>query len=262
MKYSRIVLLLFIFLIACVSAFDDEDKSALSRLVEKIIKDREINQTLEEAKWKCLEKIGAGADADVFLVEFDDKKYALKIFKDSSCIIKKNQTEWDILNKCKHLTIPIVYEKESNYILMDYKEGKELGVFIEDKKMDKTFNWDDFTKRFINQAFDILYYLHQHAKIIHKDLSLRNFLIQEYESLCLIDFGSSSEFSYYKDSSGCSLEDAKDNDFLTLLNIVRFNLLDHISPELKAKLNLDDLYKEWVDKSRYYNSIRMKMLQL
>lgn len=142
---------------------------------------------------KYTKKLGSGGTGDTHLL-YDDianKYFAIKKFvpkggNDSDDCFKRFIDEIKILMDISHKNIVRIYNyylypaEKTGYIQMEYIDGKCIDDFVpmENKK------WEDL---FID-AIDAFMYL-ERRNILHRDIRVNNFLINEDNELIIIDFG-------------------------------------------------------------------------
>jgi len=111
-------------------------------------------------------------------------------------ILKPFEQEAEMLANLRHSNLPCVtdyfIEKNTCYIIMDYIEGKDLEVILEESEDDglpekQVIEWSI-------QICRILEYLHnQKFPIIHGDIKPANIIVRQSDGwLMLVDFGSAS----------------------------------------------------------------------
>ena len=141
-------------------------------------------------------KIGSGFLSKVYLSnnKIDNLQYAVKIINKKKVLnnglsldIIKNEIE--IQERIIHPNIVRMYshyEDEKNYYcFLEYINGPSLLNIMEQKKNGLT---ERETYKYFIQIIESIKFLHSN-KIIHRDIKLENFLIQNQTIIKLIDFG-------------------------------------------------------------------------
>lgn len=96
--------------------------------------------------------------------------------------------ERDILAMLDHPAIPKLIDSyvDDNvlYVVMELKKGKTLGEFCRGHRLAERD-----VVYIVRQLVDVLSYLHDKMKIIHRDIKLENILIDDLRRISIIDFG-------------------------------------------------------------------------
>ncbi|MBN3300172.1 HUNK kinase, partial [Amia calva] len=116
-----------------------------------------------------------------------DKKKA----KQDSYVLKNMKREPRIHQMIKHPNIVQLYEtletENSYYMVMELCLGGDLMDRICDKKrLD-----EKEVRRYTRQIMSAVEHLHRHS-IVHRDLKIENFLLDEYNNIKIVDFGLSN----------------------------------------------------------------------
>ncbi len=134
-------------------------------------------------------------------------------------LIKKFESEADLLHKLHHTSLPSVMDyfisNERYYILMDFIEGSDLDTLIQEQG-NPGLPQEDVVKWAI-QVAEVLEYLHNcDPPIIYRDLKPANIMIRNSDSkIVLIDFG-----------IACSLQDGSGGSPRTMIGT-----MGYMSPE-------------------------------
>ena len=145
-------------------------------------------------KIKTIKHLGEGGFGDVYLVEKDNKKYALKKFKEK--LTEKDKEEYkkiiDIISKIDNKYIikyyDIFMENDKLNILMEYGGDCNLKKFIQDYKDKNQLIEENVIKDIIIQICNALKTIHEN-NIIHRDLTPENIFINENKKIKIGDFG-------------------------------------------------------------------------
>lgn len=147
--------------------------------------------------YEILEPISSGSFAHVYkaIEKKTQHVVAIKVFDRSDPQIDTSfRRELEILMKLDH---PLIvhffewFETESNVCLvMEYVPGGTLLEYVNDRGS----LTEDQAKIFLGQLVDVLSYLHNEVKIIHRDLKAENILIDKWGNIRVIDFGLSKIF--------------------------------------------------------------------
>ncbi|CAK81902.1 unnamed protein product (macronuclear) [Paramecium tetraurelia] len=168
--------------------------------------------------YQILKLIGRGSTANVYQVrsKIDDINYAIKVF-DKAQLETDNQVKQSLLFEIQYLKLfnhPNivkylgVFESKSQIILIqELLLGGDLDSNIQERKLD-----EDQIKIIMKSILGGLDYMHSFG-IFHRDIKKCNIMLRQqnnYESLCLIDFGlaekANSENNYlfrYCGTPGC-----------------------------------------------------------
>ena len=154
------------------------------------------------ASYKEIKEIGKGAFSKVYLMEKDNKYYALKkipinlLEKEE---IDKYKEEINILSSFDNEYIIKYYDSkiDNNYIniYMEYGGDKNLKQFIESRE-----NRLIEEEKIVNIILQICLGLKEihRKKIIHRDLTPDNIFINEYNKIKIGDFGVSKRLGTFK----------------------------------------------------------------
>lgn len=147
---------------------------------------------LLNGRYRIIDKIGAGAESEVFICHDIKLKsnWALKRVSKTRFNSGECYREVNILKNLRHPGLPIVvdvFEDEKYvYIVRDYIEGITLKKYVENYGH---LNFDEL-RVFIESLIDILDYLHDRENpIIYRDLKPENIIRKGDGSYFLIDFG-------------------------------------------------------------------------
>ncbi|CAD8160179.1 unnamed protein product [Paramecium octaurelia] len=145
-------------------------------------------QLLED--FTIIKKLGTGAFSKVYMVEYQESIYALKVVDKQSAtgnnIVDKLNQEASILSTLEHPNIVQYYKtiesKRKLYFLIEYIEGKSLQECIDQSLTDSQI------RQIIQQIIYAVAYIHKKG-IIHRDLKPDNILIDKEWNVKIIDFG-------------------------------------------------------------------------
>ncbi|KAG9493667.1 hypothetical protein GDO78_001512 [Eleutherodactylus coqui] len=120
-----------------------------------------------------------------------DKKKA----KQDSYVLKNMKREPRIHQMIKHPNIVQLYEtletENSYYMVMELCPGGDLmDKICERKKLE-----EDDVKKYTRQIMSAVEHLHRHG-IVHRDLKIENFLLDEHRNIKIVDFGLSNTIQY------------------------------------------------------------------
>lgn len=133
-------------------------------------------------------------------------------------LIKKFESEADLLHKLDHISLPGVIDyfisNERYYILMDFIDGYDLDTLIQEQG-NPGLPQEDVVKWAI-QVAEVLEYLHNcEPTIIYRDLKPANIMINSDNRIVLIDFG-----------IACALQDGSGGSPRTMIGT-----MGYMSPE-------------------------------
>lgn len=141
------------------------------------------------------QEIGSGASSVVYegVETTTQRRVAVKmISKDylrNETLMKMYRREVDILKLIDHPFIVALYEEledeKAFYLVMELVEGSNLVSLVN--------SWgrlsESMARKYFVQIIDALDYLHNEAKVIHRDLKLENIIIDANDNIRIIDFG-------------------------------------------------------------------------
>ncbi|CAD8127616.1 unnamed protein product [Paramecium sonneborni] len=132
------------------------------------------------------EIVGDGLTSQIKIVQIENQKYAIKIFRNSysSELIRK---EINILQQINHPNIIKMIEGniENKYIITELLNEMDLFDILTKKQNGFQIN---SIKYFSKQMALVIKYLHEKG-FAHRDLKLENILLDENQNLRLCDFG-------------------------------------------------------------------------
>ncbi|MGL4183615.1 MAG: serine/threonine-protein kinase [Metamycoplasmataceae bacterium] len=146
-------------------------------------------------KYKIIREIGSGGMARVFLAEDqsnDNKLVAIKTLLNNAKTISTNKSRFkEEMRLAENIKSPYVvrfyegcYDKESQYIVMEYVDGKILKDYIEERGRLTVEEAVDFGIQLAKGFASI------HAQdIIHRDLKTSNIMVTSLGEIKIIDFG-------------------------------------------------------------------------
>lgn len=146
--------------------------------------------------YTILEALGQGTFGKTYLVEKDDMKYALKVFKNemirSRDDVKRIEREIQSLKTVNHHNV-VKYVDDGiytegfdkyRYLVMEFSEGQPLSNFIErNKRLTVTQ-----AQRIAIQILDGLRAIHE-SYLLHRDLKPDNIFISRLGDVKILDFG-------------------------------------------------------------------------
>ena len=165
-----------------------------------------MSLNINSKEYKIKQKLGEGGYGKVYLVlnESDNEFYALKEFpingeaKENIQLIKK---EAEILSKFNHKNIVKYYDSleidDKFYILMEYCDGKNLNVIINEYKENNQLIEEKKIYNIIKQICLGIKEIHD-KKIVHRDLKPENIFMNKNDEIKIGDFGISKELNLYK----------------------------------------------------------------
>lgn len=158
---------------------------------------------LLNGRYRIVDKIGAGAESEVFICHDVKLKsnWALKRISKVKFNLDECYREVNILKNLRHPGLPIVvdvFEDDNHvYIVRDYIEGITLKKYVE---IHGHLNFQEL-RIFIEAVIDILDYLHDRENpIIYRDLKPENIIRKADGSYFLIDFGITRTYKKESDS--------------------------------------------------------------
>ena len=147
-----------------------------------------------EKNFKIIRKLGEGGFGDVYLIEKDNKFYALKKTKHALSQEEINQYNY-IINVLKNINNKYITkyyytfaEKNSFNIVMEFCGEKNLKQFITDYRNKDQLIEENIISHIITQICLGLKEIHKN-KLIHRDLTPDNIFIDENNSIKIGDFG-------------------------------------------------------------------------
>ena len=155
--------------------------------------------------YKIIKELGTGGFGKVNQVfsKLDNKYFAMKEISlkgESEENINKIKSEANILSKFNSDNIVKYFDsfqdKEKFYILMEYCNGKNLKIFLDEHKNNNTLIEEDIVYNIIKQICLGIKKIHE-MKIIHRDLKPENIFMNENMQIKIGDFGISKQFSSY-----------------------------------------------------------------
>lgn len=151
--------------------------------------------TLLQNRYLVIRHLAKGGMGAVYLVKHQrlGKSFALKetFFSDDEQLRKAFEREAQLLANLDHPVLPKVIdhftEGESQYLLMEYIPGEDLGAQLRSSGRpfapDEVLHWAD-------QLLDALDYLHTNEPpIIHRDIKPENLKLTQRGQIVLLDFG-------------------------------------------------------------------------
>ncbi|MBL4931486.1 serine/threonine-protein kinase [Clostridium paridis] len=154
-------------------------------------------------KYEIVKHLGNGGMGTVYLCKDinSGEFYAIKEMKEDNEFEIDAVSEVNILNRLKHSGIPRVTDTFSTdgnlYMVEDYIDGWTLKEYLTDKGMVE----NEEACHIILELCDIIGYLHSfNPPIIYRDLKPTNIMITKDEKVLLIDFGTTKEYKYNKNS--------------------------------------------------------------
>ncbi|MDD7795698.1 serine/threonine-protein kinase [Clostridium sp. 'White wine YQ'] len=156
-----------------------------------------------DKKYKIVKHLGNGGMGTVYLCKDinSGEFYAIKEMKEDNEFKIDVLSEVNMLNRLEHPGIPRVTDTFSTdgnfYMVEDYIEGWTLKEYLTEKGMVET----EEACHIILKLCDIVGYLHSfNPPIIYRDLKPTNIMITKYEKVVLIDFGTTKDYKYNKNS--------------------------------------------------------------
>ena len=107
-------------------------------------------------------------------------------------IVRNFEREADLLATLSHPAIPRIYDyftlESSSYLVMEFIDGKDLEALLRESD---SFLPEDQIVNWAIELCDVLHYLHHHKPqpVIFRDVKPSNIMIDDHESIRLIDFG-------------------------------------------------------------------------
>ncbi len=155
----------------------------------------ESQSTLLKGRYSVIELLGKGGMGEVFLAEDTllSRRVAVKKvnYEGNEYLLKFAENEARVLARLQHQCLPKVLdyfnEDSSQYIVMEYITGKDLGEMLRHNNApfstEQVWAWED-------TLLGTLEYLHsQSYPIVHRDIKPQNIKITDDGKLFLLDFG-------------------------------------------------------------------------
>ncbi|CAF1062628.1 unnamed protein product [Rotaria magnacalcarata] len=145
-----------------------------------------------------LKTIGEGSFAKVRLGIhlITEMKVAVKVINKRE-VFKRNylranlRREASMMQRMSHAHIVQLHEvmetENSYYIVMDLVQGSEFVKYLTKKKQLD----ENETRKYIRQIVSAVDHMH-HARVIHRDIKLQNFMLDQNNDIVIIDFGLSN----------------------------------------------------------------------
>ncbi|WP_238883098.1 serine/threonine-protein kinase [Clostridium sp. YIM B02551] len=154
-------------------------------------------------KYEIVKHLGNGGMGTVYLCKDinSGEFYAIKEIKEDNEFKIDAVSEVNMLNRLKHSGIPRVTDTFSTdgnlYMVEDYIDGWTLKEYLTEKGMVEA----EEACHIILELCDIIGYLHSfNPPIIYRDLKPTNIMITKDEKVLLIDFGTTKDYKYNKNS--------------------------------------------------------------
>jgi eukaryotic-like serine/threonine-protein kinase len=145
------------------------------------------------SRYKIIKRLGEGGMGSLYLARDPDidRLVAIKQLRDdveSDELRERFRREARSVGRLRHQNIVIVFDVGEDegrpFIAMEYIEGQTLSGIIREKQpipMDRKLQW-------IEQLCDGLAYAHR-ANIVHRDIKPANLMIDNDQTLKILDFG-------------------------------------------------------------------------
>ena len=147
----------------------------------------------------CFEKeIGRGSFAKTFTAihQKTRTKVCIKVLNKLETTESAFINEAKILGKLSHPCITTLYtyfqDHNNYYLVMEYAKGSTLNNFFNDFKGEIKLY---VIKHIAAQIVSVMHYLHNVAKVVHRDTKLENVIIDKDCNIKVIDFGLSKIIS-------------------------------------------------------------------
>ncbi|MGL4343360.1 MAG: serine/threonine-protein kinase [Metamycoplasmataceae bacterium] len=224
-------------------------------------------------KYKILSEIGSGGMAKVYLAEdkTNGKKVAIKTLLADAKTVSTNKNRFkEEMRLAENIKSPYVvkfyegrYDKDTQYIVMEYVDGKILKDYIEERGRLTVDEVVDFGVQMAKGFASI------HAQdIIHRDLKSSNVMITNLGEVKIIDFGiaiapDSARFTatgkvigsvHYMAPEIVSQEEPSIKSDIYALGIVLYEMLIG-EPPFNGKDALDTALKHKTEKMKAVNEI-------
>lgn len=139
-------------------------------------------------KYKIISRISEGASGVIYLVEADQKQFALKLMKSADlAAMVRFRRESAALARLHHPNLVRIFNvgeyKEAPYFVMEYIEGESV-----ESAISKTKFSSEEAVNLMKGVTSALFELHK-INLIHRDLKPANILIAKDKICRLIDFG-------------------------------------------------------------------------
>ncbi|XP_030051039.1 hormonally up-regulated neu tumor-associated kinase homolog A [Microcaecilia unicolor] len=159
-------------------------------LVGKMINKGSFAKVMEGMHIPTGQKVNVQSEVQVAMKVIDKKKA-----KQDSYVLKNMKREPRIHQMIKHPNIVQLYEtletENSYYLVMELCLGGDLMDQICDKKkLEETE-----VRRYTRQIISAVEHLHRHG-IVHRDLKIENFLLDENNNIKIVDFGLSNTLKF------------------------------------------------------------------
>ncbi|KAM7318870.1 hypothetical protein ACRRTK_021982 [Alexandromys fortis] len=148
------------------------------------------DEDILDKDFKILTTLGVGSFGEVKLACHIPTKteVAIKILSKKSNAPNEMNSEAKILQTLEHSNIiqffHVIDTKSKTYIITEYVAGKDLWMFLREVRCLK----EQEARPIFQQVVSAVYFLHQRL-IAHRDIKLKNILIDGYGNAKLCDFG-------------------------------------------------------------------------
>lgn len=148
-------------------------------------------------RYRLIRKLGEGGMGSVYEASdarLHGKRWAVKEIRPERGSLQADMTEADLMAKLNHPMLPQIVDvilpdhTGCGYVVMDLIEGETLQERFE--RMGHSMPFQEMI-HYATQLCDVLHYLHCHRDqpIIYRDLKPSNVMINEHNTVQLIDFG-------------------------------------------------------------------------
>ncbi|XP_075835246.1 putative sperm motility kinase W [Microtus pennsylvanicus] len=151
---------------------------------------RALDEDILDKDFKILTPLGAGSFGEVKLACHIPTKtqVAVKILRKKSNSLGKMNSEVKILQTLEHRNIihffHVIDTQSRTYIITEYVAGKNLHMFLSEVGCLK----EQEARPIFQHVVSAVHFLHQ-RRIAHRDIKLKNILIDGYGNVKLCDFG-------------------------------------------------------------------------
>ncbi|KAM7318871.1 hypothetical protein ACRRTK_021984 [Alexandromys fortis] len=148
------------------------------------------DEDILDKDFKILKPLGAGSFGEVKLACHipTNSHVAIKILSKKSNALNEMNSEVQILQTLEHSNIihffHVIDTQSRTYIITEYVAGKDLRKFLREVKRLK----EQEARPIFQQVVSAVYFLHQ-RRIAHRDIKLKNILIDGDGNVKLCDFG-------------------------------------------------------------------------
>lgn len=195
---------------------DEEESKKTPRVSSSVTLSRDGSGRQKINQYSIIRKLGEGSFAKVKLAEFQDKKFAIKVFNKSQLLKRRDFITDDEGNMVMHSALEDVQKEIAVMKKLTHCNVVKLHEVIDDDRNDRMYlvldfcangpvlDWDEDNEVFVRPSGGVydeneirrmsrdmvcgLEFLHS-SKIVHQDIKPQNILVAEDGQVKLADFG-------------------------------------------------------------------------